>query len=315
MGTARNLGKDGSGGTRSEALGYGAGLTTWILTASVFVVAKAVEDEVPPFTMAFMRSFILFLIMMPLVSKYHPEMRVLFRQRWREILFIGALGLGLTQAALYTAIDLTAPVNVSIVFALAPMVTMILARLVLGEAMNGWQALGSATAFIGIVVISVHGSWGLLKNLQFGLGEMIAFGASLTMAGYTVLLKRAKFPLPPLPMLAMLVAGGTLILFPLAGWEFATGQHENLSTRGWIALLYCAVIGGGLNYTCYNWSVEILGATRAGTLAYSQMVFVAIFAWIFLGEGLHWYHYLGASFVATGILLVVAMRPKPQAQT
>ena len=43
---------------------------------------------------------------------------------------------------MYTALSHTTAVNVGIIFALAPMITMALARMVLHEPMNGWQALG-----------------------------------------------------------------------------------------------------------------------------------------------------------------------------
>ena len=49
-------------------------------------------------------------------------------EHWLEAAFIGAIGLGLTQGVTFMALSLTSAVNVGIVFALAPMATMLLAR-------------------------------------------------------------------------------------------------------------------------------------------------------------------------------------------
>lgn len=64
----------------------------------------------------------------------------------------------------------------------------------------------------------------------------------------------------------------------------------------------------------FNTSDTILGPAHAGTLIYTQSVFIAIFAWIILGERLEWYHYVGAAIIATGVCLVLMMRPKPAAK-
>jgi drug/metabolite transporter (DMT)-like permease len=148
------------------------------------------------------------LILLPLVSGQ------LLRWRWWEAASIGAIGLNLTQGIIFTALSLTSAINVSIVFGLAPIATMLLARVVLGEAMNGWQGLGMTIAFVGIVVICVHGSLSTLLGLNIGIGDLVAFCATGLLAGYKVLLKRAKFDLPTLPLLVILLGAGSLAALP-----------------------------------------------------------------------------------------------------
>lgn len=299
--------------TRADSAGYAAGIMTWVLAGSTFVVVKIGVTEMPPWTFCCLRALISALILVPLVATHYRDMIDLLRRRWLEATFIGAIGLGLTQGIVFTALSLTSAVNVGIVFAMAPMSTMLLARLVLGERMNGWQGLGMAVAFGGIVMISVHGSFAMLRGLQIGLGDLVAFGSIILFAGYTVLLKRAKFDLPPLPLLVILLASGSLAALPFSLWEIAHGEHEHLARTGYLALAYTGVIGGALMYFLYNWSIGVLGAGRAGTLVYSQMLFATFFAWLILGERIEWYHWFGGGLVIVGVLLVTLLRPKPAA--
>jgi drug/metabolite transporter (DMT)-like permease len=67
-------------------------------------------------------------------------------------------------------------------------------------------------------------------------------------------------------------------------------------------------------YFLYNWSISVLGASRAGTLVYTQMLFATFFAWTILGERIEWYHYVAGSLVIVGILLVTLLRPQPTAR-
>lgn len=62
-------------------------------------------------------------------------------------------------------------------------------------------------------------------------------------------------------------------------------------------------------YYLYNYSVEVLGAAKAGVFLYLQIFFVAVLAWIFLGERLQAYHYAGAGLIVLGVVLVTALKP------
>jgi drug/metabolite transporter (DMT)-like permease len=62
-------------------------------------------------------------------------------------------------------------------------------------------------------------------------------------------------------------------------------------------------------YYIYNRSVEALGAGRASMMLYLQTVFVAILAYLSLGESLHGYDLAGAAFIVAGLGLA-AIRTK-----
>jgi drug/metabolite transporter (DMT)-like permease len=294
----------------SDTAGYAAGLLTWLIAGSVFVAIKLGVSEMPPWTFCFSRALISAVILMPVVAGHYGDMIGLLRQRGLEAVFIGAIGLGLTQGVMFMALSYTSAINVGIMFALAPMATMLLARLVLHEPMSRWQGLGLAIAFAGIVVISVHGSLALLLGLQIGIGDLFTLGAVAMFSGYTVLLKRAKFALPALPLLVILQGAGSAAALPFSLWEIAHGQHEHLARTGYLALAYTGVIGGALMYFLYNWSIAVLGAARAGTLIYTQMIFAIFFAWLILGERIEWYHFAGGGLVIVGIVFVTLLRPK-----
>lgn len=295
----------------SDATGYAAGIMTWLLAGSVFAVVKLGVSEMPPWTFCCLRALISALVLVPLVAGHFGDMLGLLRRRWLEAAFIGAIGLGLTQGVTFVALSYTSAINVGIIFALAPMATMLLARVVLREPMNGWQGIGLAVAFLGIVLIAVHGSLAILLGLKFSVGDLFAFCAILLFAGYTVLLKRAKFELPTLPLLVILLFAGSASALPFSLWEIAHGEHEHLARTGYLALLYTGVIGGALMYFLYNWSITVLGASRAGTLIYTQMLFASFFAWLILGERIEWYHFTGGGLVIVGIVFVVMLRSKP----
>ena len=292
---------------------YAIAVFGWLLSAGVYIAAKWAGPEMPPWTLCFARSALAFAILLPVVRPHHGAMLALLRSRAVEVIAIGAIGLALCQGAIYTGLNYTDATTAGIIMALSPVMTVVLAWFVLGEPLGLWKALGAAIALIGMLVIVAHGDLGALLRLQFSLGELWIVASAFLWGLYTVLLRRAKFGLELLPTVVLLLAGGALIALPLSLWELLSGKSLTLAMNGLLALAYMAAPGGALMYYIYNRSVEALGAGRASMMLYLQTVFVAILAWLLLGESLHDYDLAGAAFIVTGLILA-AIKKAPPAQ-
>lgn len=283
----------------------------WLLSAGVYIAAKWAGPEMPPWTLCFSRLALACVILLPVVRPHHGVMLALLKSRAVEVLVIGAIGLALCQGAIYTGLNYTDATTAGIIMALSPVMTMILARFVLGEPLGRWKALGALIALAGMLVIVAHGDLDALLKLQLSLGELWIVAGAFCWGLYTVLLRRAKFGLELLPTVVLLLAAGALTALPLSLWEFASGKHTAMNANGLLALAYMAAPGGALMYYIYNRSVEALGAGRASMMLYLQTVFVALLAYLLLGESLHRYDLAGAACIIAGIALA-AFRAKAQ---
>ena len=141
--------------------------------------------------------------------------------------------------------------------------------------MGPWQILGSLIAFVGMVVIVVKGSLAGLLSFDFSSGEMLALVSAILFPVYSVLLKRAKFELPRLPLLVLLLGAGAVVALPFFFGSCGDGEHANLNLKGLLALAYVAIPGGAILYLFFNWAVEVLGASRTGATMYLQPIFIA----------------------------------------
>jgi drug/metabolite transporter (DMT)-like permease len=269
----------------------------------------------PPWTMCFARSALAFAILFPVVRPHHGKMLALVRSRPLEVFAIGAIGLALCQGAIYTGLNYTDATTAGIIMALSPVMTVVLAWFVLGEPLGLMKALGAGLALAGMVVIVAHGDLTALLRFEFNIGELWIAASALLWGLYTVLLRRAKFGIDLLPTVVLLLAAGALCALPLSLWEFAAGKHLTIDANGLWALAYMAAPGGALMYYIYNRSVAALGAGRASMMLYLQTVFVALLAWLLLGEGLHGYDLTGAAFIVAGLVLAAIGAKAPRTQT
>ena len=288
---------------------YGLATLCWLLSAGVYIAVKAVVTEMPPWTLCFWRVLLAGLILLPATWAHWTAVVAIVRRRWFALIVIGGLGLAITQGLMYTGLNYTTAINAGLILALMPIITIILARFLLNEPLGPQQISGSAIACAGMAVIIVRGDLPALLRLDLNAGELFIVGAAFGFALYTVLLRKAKFELPRLPLLVILLGGAVISALPFYLWELVHDERTALNSKGLWALAYVVGPGGALMYYLFNRSVEALGASKAGVFLYLQTVFVAILAYFLLGERLLPYHFLGAAFIFAGVLVVTFSKP------
>ncbi|MEZ2131877.1 MULTISPECIES: DMT family transporter [unclassified Sinorhizobium] len=300
-------------GGNSLVTAYSVAVLCWLLSAGVYIAAKWVSSEMPPWALCFWRILIAWAILLPVVHRHFGAMVALARARPLELLAIGGIGLAICQGMVFIGLEFADATTAGIIMALIPIITMILARFILGEPLGPWQAVGSVLAFLGILVIVVKGDPAALLRLDVNPGELWIVAGSFCFSLYAVLLRRAKFDIERLPLLVLLLGAAALTALPFYLFEIASDERSALNASGLIALAYAAIPGGALMYFCFNWSIEALGAARAGVLLYLQTIFVAVLAYLILGEQLQRYHLEGAAIIIIGLLLVILLKPKSEA--
>jgi drug/metabolite transporter (DMT)-like permease len=269
----------------------------------------------PPWALCFWRVLIAWAILLPIVHRHFGDMVALVRARALELLAIGGIGLAICQGMIFVGLEHADATTAGIIIALIPIITMILARLILAEPMGIWQAVGSILAFLGILVIIVKGSPAALVRLDFNPDELWIVAGAFFFSLYTVLLRRAKFDMDRLPLLVLLLGAAVLAALPFYLFELASDDRSTLNGRGLIALAYVAIPGGAVMYYLFNRSIEALGAARAGVLLYIQTIFIAVLAYLILGERLEPYHLEGAALIVAGLLLTILIKPRAKAET
>ena len=282
----------------------------WLFSAGVYIAARWANTEMPPWTLCFWRLTLAGAILLPFVHHHFPAMIKLARSRPVGLLTVGGVGLTVCQGLIFTGLHYTDATTAGIIMALAPVMTMILARLILGEALSIWQGVGAVLSLFGMIAIVARGDLAALAGLQVNPGELLILGGAFSFGLYTILLRRLKFDIERLPLLVLLLGAGAIVAAPLYGLELIGDERSALDGKGLLALAYVAVPGGAFMYYLYNRSVDMLGASRAGMMLYLQAAFVALLAYIFLDERLHAYHLVGAAIIVAGLLVANLLKPK-----
>lgn len=276
---------------------------TALLWSSNFVVGRAVNEDVTPATMNFLRWTLALVVLVPVTFADLRRHRVALLRHWKLIALLGLTGIAAFQTLCYVALTLTTALNTILLVSLAPLVTVVVSWLALGERIARVQALGLLASLGGAAVLILHGQPGALASLRFNAGDLYMLIAVALWAIYSVLLRRRPAQVPPLALHTASVGAGALWMLPLFGWEAAHGGGLPTTESVWMAIGFVALFSSAIAHALWVRGVAAIGPNRASVYIHLMPLFGALLAVTFLDEALAAYHAVGAALVLFGVVL------------
>jgi drug/metabolite transporter (DMT)-like permease len=278
------------------------------LFCSNMLTARLVHDSFPPVALAFWRWFVTLGLLLPFTATALWRHRREILREWRDVLILGALGMGVCGAFVYIAADTTSATNIGLIYAASPIVIVALARLFYHEPLSPLQTAGILLSLAGVIAIVGRGDLQLLASLNFAPGDLWVVAAMSGWAVYAIMLRHRPSALPMMTRFAAIVAGGVVILLPFTVNEGLSGDLPALAPRSFLTVGFLAVFASFGAYQVYGLVQRILGAGPTSLLMYLIPVYNSLLAYLLLGEALHSYHLLGAALVLPGIYLATRTR-------
>src|SRR3546814_459466 len=114
------------------------------------LVARATHDLFPPVALAFWRWTATLALLLPFTAAALWRHRYDVLREWRDILVLGALGMGVCGAFVYIAADTTSAPNIGLIYAASPILLVALARVFYGERVTLRQGPGILLSLAGV---------------------------------------------------------------------------------------------------------------------------------------------------------------------
>lgn len=293
-----------------RVLAYLALICTTALWGSIAVVSRALMDTIPPVVMAAARWGVAFVVLLPLVW---PERRAIVRalaHDWRRLLILTLVGGAPQSALVYTGLARSTAINLGLLNSTIPVLIILISW--------GWRArrprrlegIGLATSLTGVLLILAHGDLRALLHLQFNSGDVLMLVAMLVWAIYTLRLQDRPQSLSLFAFVFVMALMGELLTLPFAALQWVRAGGVHLGAHALLGLLYIGALATLVSTALFSYGVERVGAVRAGILIHLMPVFSSVFATLFIGERLFFYHAAGFILVAGGAI-VGCLRPEP----
>jgi drug/metabolite transporter (DMT)-like permease len=271
---------------------------------SNLVIGRAVTHAVEPSTLAFWRWFLASLILLPFAWRGLVEHFAAFRDLWRELLWLGVLGMVICGAGVYLSLRFTTASNAALIYSSSAISIVLLEALFFREKLSAARLFGTLIGFSGVAIVILHGELSRLLTWEFGIGDIGIAICAFAWAVYSLLLKREKIKvIPILPMFAAIALTGSFTLTPFMLYEmFVLGAFPR-GTEQWIAIVALALFPSVIAFGFYQILVKRAGPSLTGMSLYLLPIYGAALAVLTLGEKLYAYHAIGLALVLGGIVL------------
>ena len=269
-----------------------------------FIVGKfATLFEIPPLTLNTFRWISVLLILIPFTFKEIYKNLAYIKKNLLAIAFMGVITISTFNSVVYFALNYTQVINAVLVLAIIPAVTIVLSALMKVEKSNIFQIFGLILSIIGVGSIISNGDVQRIVSLSFNNGDLWMLVCVLSWALYSTLLKKNKFKLSQFSLIQIMVSVGVIFLIPQYFYEQSIGLELNFNKAFFLILFYVVVFPAIVAYYCWQKGIEIIGPNRATMFIQLMPLFSAVMAIIIFKEKFELYHFVGATFIVSGIYL------------
>ena len=287
---------------------YGLLTLTAFLWGGNAIAVKKVLAEMSPVVLTMLRFAVFSSILMIAAWFREGKRSIPQRKHLPALLLMGLSSTVLNNGIQFTGLLYSTAINCVVITAFGPVITGVLASLVLNERLNRKQWLGVAISSAGVIVITSGGSWAKLAGMYWNWGDILFLLSCVGWSIYAIAGRRIMKELSPMTTTAWAGGFGSLMMLGIA---LLQGFDGSISVTGgnWGWLAYICFGSGLVAFTLWNVGVDEVGPNRASVFINLIPVSGIVFSVLLLGETVGWFHGVGAAWIIGGVWLATRVHP------
>lgn len=227
------------------------------------------------------------------------------------LFFASIFGLILNQIPFFVGLSMTSVIDASIVVTMLPIVTMLLAAIIIKEPITLMKAVGVLVGASGalLIIFNSHSSNASTGNFW---GNIIVFGAVGSFALYITLFKNVISRYSPITIMKWMFLFGTILGLPFCYESFASTNFSALTAESYYRIAYMILFATFLGYLLIPIGQKNLRPTTFSMYNYVQPVVASLVA-ITLGMDSFGYEQaLSGILVFSGVYIVTKSKSRFQ---
>ncbi len=213
----------------------------------------------------------------------------------------GLTGVALNQMLFIKGLTMTSTIHASLLMLCTPLLITLLAFWVLKEKVTVFKIAGLAAGICGAVLLVSSKERSGTASLN---GDLFIVLNAISYTVYFILVKPLMSEYPPLHVMRWVFTFGLLLILPFGWAQFSKIDWSTFGSTHFISLFAIVFCGTFLAYLFNVYGLQKLGAGITGSYIYTQPVFVAIIATLFLGERFTIEKLVAGVLIFAGVFLV-----------
>ena len=274
------------------------------------VAGRWLRADIGPVTLSALRFTLATVLFGFMLQTLPREERRYGKDKW-WILGMSLTGVVGFSILYYLGLRYSTAVNGSLIQGFSPLITALLAGLIIHEPVSKREKAGAVLGFIGIVGLISGGSLTFLLQLQFNPGDLFLLASATLWPFYSIFGRRVMRHRSPVATMALSNFLALPVLYIAAAFELHY-VPLNLRPETIAAIAHVCIVPTIVGFWCWNRSVQVLGAGRA-MIFYNTLPLYGVFMGaLLLGEPLGMVHLVFGGMIIGGGLWATLGGLKPR---
>lgn len=235
-----------------------------IAWGGAFTAGHIGVKEISPYSLAAMRYVLAATLLLGILHAREglpATLKKLDRKGLTAVIVLAVFGVVGYNVLLFAGLHRSTPINGSLFAATAPILTALMAVIVLREPLRLRQGIGMLISFAGLIVLLSHGSLDILLGFKFNSGDLLLLASMICFGAQSIAAKKAiAAKVTPWAATTLSCAIGALMLLPFLIYDLVTGGFGHPSGATWTAVIYLGSIATVLAYVAWYFLVGRHGA-------------------------------------------------------
>ena len=227
------------------------------------------------------------------------------KKDWPRIILCAFLGMVINMLAFFKGLELSTPVNSSVMITLSPIVVFIFSAILLKEKIQSMKAFGIISGFVGALILVLYTAKTGENAPNIPLGNFLFIVNSFAYGLYLVLVKPLISKYNIITLLKWLFLLGVIMNFPVTISHFLEVEWTSLPLKEAVIPMLFVVIGTTFFTYLFNaYALTKLTASSLSSFIYLQPIVGIVFAISTKSDSLSLVSLAGMILIFIGIYLV-----------
>ena len=215
----------------------------------------------------------------------------------------GVFGVAINQLFFFEGLNLTTPINASIVMTINPILVIFLSFLIIGERITIRKIIGILIGLFGATTLILkEGSLDFYSNHQ--TGNLLVFINASSYALYLVLVKPLLKKYHPITILFYVFGFGLLYVLPFGLNSLSSVRWEIIPNHIYLEIAFVVICTTFIAYLLNSYALKQLSPTTVSIYIYLQPIVASLFAIFWGADFIDNQKIMAALLIFLGVYLV-----------
>ncbi len=221
----------------------------------------------------------------------------------------GLFGVAINQILFFEGLNLSTPINASILMTSSPIITSIFAFFLIKERLTFMKAIGIILGTTGATAIILMGGNFSLSSDLF-LGNLFLFLNAASFALYLVIAKPLLVKYKTMTVIRWVFIFGAIYALPICAKPALEVNYHSFDLKAWASMFYIMFAVTIVAYLLVSSSLKHVSPIVASSYIYTQPFIASVVAIFIIGDRLTLIEIVSASLIFAGVYFVSRQKRK-----